>query len=39
MGFRFLYDAGYIDREMEAWFNVGVYSFGRGIFIDFLKGA
>ncbi|KIM43166.1 hypothetical protein M413DRAFT_443978 [Hebeloma cylindrosporum] len=21
MGFRFLYDAGYIDREMEAWFN------------------
>ncbi|KAF9475644.1 hypothetical protein BDN70DRAFT_883456 [Pholiota conissans] len=21
MGFRFLYDAGYIDREIEAWFN------------------
>ncbi|KAF8890018.1 Rapamycin-insensitive companion of mTOR, N-term-domain-containing protein [Gymnopilus junonius] len=21
MGFRYLYDAGYIDREMESWFN------------------
>jgi len=24
VGFRFLYDAGYIHREMEDWFNVGV---------------
>lgn len=39
VGFRFLYDAGYIDREMEAWFNVGVYSFDRYIPIDSLKGA
>jgi large subunit ribosomal protein L17e len=22
MGFRYLYDAGYIDREMDIWFNV-----------------
>lgn len=22
MGFRYLYDAGYIDREMDMWFNV-----------------
>jgi large subunit ribosomal protein L17e len=22
VGFRFLYDSGYIDREMEVWFNV-----------------
>lgn len=22
MGFRFLYDAGYIDREMDMWFHV-----------------
>jgi len=39
MGFRFLYDAGYIDREMEAWFNVGVYAFDHCILIDSLKGA
>jgi len=32
IGFRFLYDAGYIDREIEAWFNVGVYSFDSSIF-------
>jgi hypothetical protein len=24
VGFRFLYDAGYIYREMEDWFNVGL---------------
>jgi large subunit ribosomal protein L17e len=24
VGFRFLYDAGYIFREMEDWFNVGL---------------
>jgi len=23
MGFRYLYDAGYIDREMDLWFHVG----------------
>jgi large subunit ribosomal protein L17e len=22
VGFRYLYDAGYIDREMDMWFNV-----------------
>lgn len=22
MGFRYLYDAGYIDRELDLWFNV-----------------
>ena len=22
MGFRYLYDAEYIDREMDVWFNV-----------------
>jgi large subunit ribosomal protein L17e len=22
MGFRYLYDAGYIDKEMDMWFNV-----------------
>lgn len=25
MGFRYLYDAGYIDREMDVWFNVSVF--------------
>ena len=24
VGFRFLYDAGYIHREVEDWFNVGI---------------
>ena len=23
VGFRYLYSADYIDREMEVWFNVG----------------
>jgi hypothetical protein len=23
MGFRYLYDAGYIDREIDMWFHVG----------------
>ena len=25
VGFRYLYDAGYIDREMDMWFNVSRY--------------
>ena len=39
MGFRFLYDAGYIDREIEAWFNVGVYSSDNRTLNNFQKGA
>lgn len=25
MGFRYLFDAGYIDREMDMWFHVGSF--------------
>lgn len=39
MGFRYLYDAGYIDREMESWFNVNIHFFDRDIDIKFPTGA
>ena len=26
MGFRYLYNTGYIDREMDMWFDVGTVS-------------
>lgn len=26
MGFRYLYDQGYIDREMDIWFNASTIS-------------
>ena len=29
VGFRFLYDAGYIYREMEDWFNVSLTLIAR----------
>ena len=39
MGFRYLYDAGYIDREMDMWFNVSEASPSKIQSHSFTPGA
>jgi len=39
VGFRFLYDAGYINREMETWFNVSSEDGLATQFYNYLLGA